>query len=85
MTLTTFSPPLKGTALTDSLPRIIIAAGMSADGSVPPFLMVVDMHGVIELLGISKITVDWRYDPDTELWGDPTTGSTEDPLGDEEG
>lgn len=85
MTFSTFSPPLKGTAVQDGLPRIIIAAGLHVDGSVPPFLMVVDMNGVIELLGISEITVDWRYDPATELWGDPTTGSTEDPLGDEEG
>jgi len=63
----TFSPSLKGVHIGDSLPRIIIGMGVSDEVS---FMVVVDMNGVIELVTIDKIVVDWRYDPQTEMWDD---------------
>lgn len=44
--------------------------------------MAVNGDGVIELMLISDVIVDWRYDPKTELWSDVTTGATEEPFGD---
>ena len=49
------------------------------------FVLAVNGDGVIELLGIGEVVVDWRYDPKTELWSDVATGVTEEPFGDEHG
>jgi len=59
-----------------------LGLGDTEDGN--PYLVAVNGDGVIELLLISDVTVNWRYDPKTELWSDTDTGVTEQPFGDAE-
>ena len=69
--LSTFSPPMKGVNRRDSLPRFFIAVMYEPD--VGAVLMAVDMNGEIEWVPIEDVTVDWRYDPKTGIWDDPTS------------
>jgi hypothetical protein len=64
--LSTFSPFIKAVADYDSLPRIITAVERAGDGT--RYYHTVDMNGRFELLTTSSVTVDWRYDPQTETW-----------------
>lgn len=85
MSIATFSPPIKATANRDSLPRILIGIAQKQDeGGVTSWLIAVDSDGVIEQLLFGEVTVNWRYDPKTELWADSDTGATEEPFGDED-
>ena len=78
--IATFSPPLKATAASDSLPRIVVGIGLTGD---TPFLVCVDMTGTMELLGMAELTVDWRYDPKTEMWDDVGAVVASGPFGEE--
>ena len=70
--IATFSPPMKGVSTRDSLPRFFVAVIMDDVQLDVPLLMAVDMNGVMELMGINEAVIDWRYDPKTQLWSDPT-------------
>jgi hypothetical protein len=82
--IATFSPPIKATHVGDSLPRILIGVGAAGD---IPFLVGVDMDGQVELLTLADVRVDWRYNPNTEMWDDvgPNVVSEDrgDPFGEE--
>jgi hypothetical protein len=70
---------MKGVHERDSLPRIIIAMSTVQIGvSDETVLLCVDGDGRLGWEPLSLLTVDWRYDPKTELWSDPTTGSVHD-------
>ena len=79
MGISTFSPPMKATHVSDQLPRFVIAV------TTDDRFLVVDGDGRLEWLASDQLTIDWRYDPASGLWGDPQTGEIEDPLGEEYG
>lgn len=81
--IATFSPPIKATAGVDSLPRILIGMGAEPEtGS--PYLIAVDGDGNIGMMMLTDVTVDWRYDPKSELWND-VNGADAAPFGDSDG
>jgi hypothetical protein len=81
MSIATFSPFIKGVADYDSLPRIVIAVEVGSESGTRYF-HTIDMNGTFELLPANGVTVDWRYNPATELWDDPNaTRSTFDDEG----
>jgi hypothetical protein len=79
--ISTFSPPIMATRISDNLPRIVVAVGMTDE---LPFLLAVDMGGHLEFLPIDEVLVDWRYDPKTEIW-DNIRSTTQSPFGGEDG
>ena len=83
LAISTFSPPIKATAVKDSLPRILVAVGETDDGN--PYFLAVDGDGTVELMLITDVIVNWRYDPKSELWEDSDTGATEQAFGDSDG
>ena len=44
------------------------------------YLLVVDGDGKIDVVSPKEVTIDWRYDPKTELWTD-TNGNPTDTAG----
>lgn len=84
LAISTFSPPIKATAVKDSLPRILVAIGTTPETG-DPYFVGVDGDGTVELLLLGDVTVNWRYDPKTELWEDSDTGAPEQAFGDSDG
>jgi hypothetical protein len=68
VSVATYSPFIKAVCDHDSLPRIVTAIEV-LDGV--RYYHTVDMSGRFEMLPVASVTVDWRYNPTTELWDDP--------------
>ena len=68
-----------GTAKSDSLPRIIV--GLETDGA-SSYAIVVDGEGRMGFLAFDEFTLDWRYDPQSELWSGGSIETRDDMLQD---
>lgn len=80
MSVATFSPPIKATVLASSLPCIIIAIMEMPDGD--DNFVAISTDGNTIYLNAHEFTYDFRYDPATQLWSDPSEAPLD--LGDDE-
>ena len=69
MGVATFSPPIYATVTNSSLPCIVLALVEGDDD----YFLVIDTDGKPTYLKGTEFTFDFRYDPATEIWSDPTT------------
>ena len=79
MGMATFSPFILATHVKDSLPCIVVGVIDSETDGMS--VIAVDGDGHLERLYWDQLTIDWRYNPATELWSGGDI-SREEELGD---
>lgn len=78
MSIATFSPPIKATVASNSLPCIVV--GCFRNGGETVFIAI-DTDGRAIEMRTREFTFDFRYDPATEIWSDPAGPIPEDDGG----
>lgn len=80
MSVATFSPPIKATVNSSSLPCIVIGVFREASETV---FIAIDTDGRSVELRAKDFTFDFRYDIAAEIWDDPGA-KPDDDLGDDD-
>ena len=80
MSVATFSPPIKATITSSSLPCIVLAI---EEGDGGDLFLVIDTDGKPTYLTGTQFTFDFRYDIPSGIWSDPSEQPEDDDFGDE--